>query len=100
MSVPQALISVSEQIPVSTPAMSNERIEVTAYSGSRAEELPRSFILSNEKIEVVSILSRWIEEGVIGRRRKRFFKVQGSDGYIHTLYYDESEKAWFLVKPR
>jgi hypothetical protein len=78
--------------------MPDERIEVTAYSGSRAEAIPRFFILHDEKIEVVSILARWLEEGVTERRRKRFFRVQGSDGYIHTLYYDETENAWFLGK--
>jgi hypothetical protein len=37
--------------------MSNERIEVIAYSGYRGEETPRAMILHNEKIEVVEILS-------------------------------------------
>lgn len=78
--------------------MPDEKIELIAYWGFRAEEMPRSFILRDEKVEVVSILARWIEEGITGRRRKRFFKVQGRDGYIHTVYYDETEKAWFLGK--
>ncbi len=68
-----------------------------AYSGSRGEEIPRSFILSGEKIEVVSILGRWIEESSVGTGRKRFFHVQGSDGYRHRVYFDEAKKVWFLT---
>ena len=78
--------------------MPDKRIKVTAYSGSRAEEIPRSFILSGEKIEIVAILDMWVEEGPAERRRKRVYQVKGSDGYTHRVYYDEREKAWFLGK--
>jgi len=78
--------------------MPDQQIELTAYSGSRGEEIPRSFILSGEKIDAVSILDMWIEEESAERRRKRFYKVKGSDGYTHTVYYDETEKRWFLGK--
>ncbi len=77
--------------------MPDEKIEVIAYSGSRSEELPRSFILRSEKIEVIRILDMWIEEEFRGRLRKRFFKVRGSDGYTHKLYYDEAIEGWFVV---
>ena len=77
--------------------MPDKKIRVTAYSGSRGEEIPRSFILSGEKIEVVSILDRWIEETSAETRRKRFFYVKGSDGYRYRVYFDESEKIWFLT---
>jgi hypothetical protein len=75
--------------------MPGKRIEVTTYSGFRAEETPRSFTLNNAIIEVNEILSTWVEEGLRDRSRKRFFKVKGSDGNIHTLYYDEIAMEWF-----
>jgi hypothetical protein len=75
--------------------MSDERIEVIAYSGYRVEETPRTMILHDEKIEVVRILSTWIEEGLEDRARKRFFKVKGSDGIIHKIFYDEKRMEWF-----
>jgi len=78
--------------------MSNEKIVVTAYSGYRGEEVPRSFVFGREKIEVLEILDRWAEENLGTRGRRRFFKIRGSDGYVHKLYYDEDEKAWFLSK--
>ncbi len=82
---------------VSTPlTMPDPKIELTAYSGYRGEEIPRSFIFNEEKIEVVSILDRWIEEGPSGGRRKRFFHIKGSDGHRYKVYFDEREKAWFL----
>ena len=76
--------------------MGDERVEVTAYSGFRGEETPRSFILHGEKVEVLEIPERWIEEEFKGKGRKRFFRVKGSDGYVHKLYYDEGKKAWFM----
>lgn len=77
--------------------MSYQRIKVIAYSGYRAEETPRTIILHDKKIEVFEILNRWIEEGFEDRARKRFFKVKGSDGNTHKIYYDEEAKEWFYV---
>jgi hypothetical protein len=77
--------------------MSDVKIELSAYSGSRGDEIPRAFILNNEKVEIVAILNRWIEEASADTRRKRFFHVKGSDGYTYKVYFDESEKAWFLA---
>jgi hypothetical protein len=77
--------------------MPEEKIEVAAYSGTRGEELPRSFILDDHRIEVVQIIDMWIEEKLEERSRKRFFKVKGSDGYTHKIYYDEATMEWFVT---
>jgi hypothetical protein len=76
--------------------MSAETIEVIAYSGYRGEECPRSFIIRGEKIEVSEILSMWIEENVINKKRKRFFRVRGSNRFKYKIYYDEETMQWFL----
>jgi hypothetical protein len=76
---------------------SDEKIEVVAYSGYRGEETPRKMILHDERIEVVEILSSWMEEGLEDRTRKRFFKVKGSDGHSHKIYLDEKLMDWFYV---
>lgn len=78
--------------------MSDERIDVIAYSGYRSEEIPRSFILRNENIKVIEIHDMWIEEDLQGMTRRRFFKVRGSDGFIHKIYHDEKTKEWFICK--
>ncbi len=75
--------------------MHAERIEVISYSGYRDNERPASFFARSEKIEVVEILERWIEEGLEDRARKRFFRLKGSDGNIHLIYYDEKASEWF-----
>jgi len=46
---------------------------------------------------VVAVLNRWIEEEFEDRTRRRFFKVKGSDGYTHRIYYDEKVMEWFDV---
>jgi len=75
----------------------NKKIEVIAYSGDRSEEAPRTIILHDERIEVAGVLNRWIEERFEDRARKRFFKVKGSDGNMHKIYYDEKIMEWFYV---
>jgi hypothetical protein len=44
---------------------------------------------------VIAILGRWIEESHNDRAIKRFFKVKGSDGETHKIYYDEKDREWF-----
>ncbi len=73
-----------------------ERIEVSAYSGSRGEETPRSFVFRNYRIEVIRILDMWIEEGLERGSRKRFFKLKGSDGYVYKIYFGEATGEWFI----
>jgi hypothetical protein len=75
--------------------MSEEKIKVIAYSGYRGEEIPKAMFLHGEKIEVVEILERWIEEGLEDKKIKRGFKMKGSDGAHYQLYYDEKTKEWF-----
>ena len=75
--------------------MSEEKIEVITYSGYRGEETPRIIFLHEKKIEVLEILKMWTEEGEKDRKRKRVFKVKGSDGMIYTVHYDEKFMDWF-----
>jgi len=75
--------------------MSEEKVRVTAYSGNRGEETPRALVLGGKRIEVVEIQESWIEEGVGDRRTRRFFKVKGSDGGIHKIFYDEKTAEWY-----
>jgi hypothetical protein len=72
-----------------------EHIEVITYSGYRGEERPIAFILRGERIEVMEILEKRIEEAFADRALKRFFKVKGSDGYVHLIVYDEESATWF-----
>jgi len=75
--------------------MSEEKIRVMAYSGYRREETPRALVLGGKRIEVVEIQESWIEEAIEDRTIKRFFKVKGSDGGIHKIFYDEKTAEWY-----
>ncbi len=77
--------------------MSEEKIEVMAYSGYRGEETPRVILLHGERIEVTEILKRWIEERSEDRSRRRFFKIKTNDRRVDVIYYDEEVKDWFRI---
>lgn len=77
--------------------MPHEKIKVSAYSGYRGDERPRLFTLHDKEIEIVEILSMWIEEDIRNKSRKRFFEVKGIDGDIYRIYYDVKIKEWFLA---
>jgi hypothetical protein len=72
-----------------------ERIDVITYAGRKGDERPKTFILRGLRIDVVEIIERWIEEGSEDRVRKRYFKVTGSDGNTHRIYYDEDDLEWY-----
>ena len=78
--------------------MREEKTEVTAYSGYRGEESPKTFIRQGKNITVVEILKRWIEEEAGNRKRRRFLEVRGSDDAIHRIVYDEESLQWFYVR--
>jgi hypothetical protein len=78
--------------------MSEGKIRVIAYSGYRGEETPRAFTLGGRRIEVVEIHESWIEEGIGDRATKRFFKVKGSDGEMHKIFYDEKAGEWYYER--
>jgi hypothetical protein len=75
-----------------------EKVQVTAYSGYRGEECPRSFILCGETIDVVEVLGRWLEQGEKSEILKRVFQIKGNDEKTYRLYFDEQTKEWFHVR--
>lgn len=66
------------------------KIEVTAYSGYRANERPLHFVLDHSKKDVRRIIKRWIEPG------KDFFKVSANDGKEYILCWERDSDTWFL----
>ena len=75
--------------------MSYENIRVIAHSGYRGEETPRAFFINDEKISVVEILDRWIEESFSDKTRKRFFIVKGTNREKYKIYNNEKTLEWF-----
>jgi hypothetical protein len=75
--------------------MSYLNIRVTAYSGYRDNESPRTFLINDEKMTVVEIVDRWIEENFSDRMRKRFFIVKTDNDKQYKIYVDEKTSEWF-----
>ncbi len=74
--------------------MADTKIEIGSYAGYQGEESPRVFFAHGEKITVMEIVKMWVEEDA-DRRRRRFFTARGSDGFVHTLFYDLDGEAWY-----
>ena len=69
----------------------NEKvIEVSAYSGYKANERPMYFTLDGLKREIINITNRWTEPD------KDFFKVLADDGKIYTICWNREKDIWFV----
>lgn len=66
------------------------RIGVECYAGYRGEEEPRAFTLGERRLEVLSVLDRWVGPDY------RYFKVAASDGDTYVLRHDEATGEWSL----
>ncbi len=75
--------------------MPDRHINVMAYSGYRANESPGAVFLDGKRIDVIKVLSAWIEEEVSAGDRRRYFAVTGSDKKKYVLYYDEDSMEWY-----
>ena len=67
-------------------------IQVSAYSGYKANERPLAFTVDCLKHDVVDIIDRWY--GV----EHDYFKVLAEDGRVYLLRWHRILDLWFLVK--
>jgi hypothetical protein len=65
-------------------------IRVDAYSGYKANERPRQFVLDEEIHEIATVLDQWYEPSAT------YFKVQITDRKTYLLRYDEEADEWTL----
>ena len=68
------------------------KIEVTAYSGYKANERPLSFTFDDRTLEVRDIIDRWY--GV----EHDYFKVLAGDGTVYLIRWNRLRDLWFLVR--
>ena len=66
------------------------KLQVECYSGYRGEQEPRAFSLGTRRLEVVSIVDRWLAP------EHRYFRVAASDGDTYVLRHDEASGEWTL----
>jgi hypothetical protein len=67
------------------------KVTVECYAGYRGEETPRRFRLGARRIEIASILDRWLSPD------HRYFKASGEDGAIYILRHDPRRFEWELT---
>jgi hypothetical protein len=69
-----------------------KHIEVSAYSGYKANERPTAFTVEDQSHDVVHVIDRWYGE------EHDYFKVLAEDGKIYLLRWHRILDLWFLVK--
>jgi hypothetical protein len=74
--------------------MNDEVVEVDAYSGYKGDERPLSFLFNGVCIRVERIVAMWVDQDVANGEQRRFFRVEGSDGRLYTLYLAEGDMRW------
>jgi len=81
--------------------MTSEQIEVESYSGSRADERPRSLVIGGRRHIVARLLSESIEEPskvTKERERRHRYHVLTEDGLVLELIRNDDGR-WFLSCP-
>jgi len=68
------------------------RIQVSCYSGFKAEERPVSFQVGDEKRVVENVIDRWAGED------HDYFKVLADDRKVYILRRDRAEDLWTLER--
>ncbi|MBI4463823.1 MAG: hypothetical protein HY647_03865 [Acidobacteria bacterium] len=66
------------------------RIQVDAYSGYKAEERPRQFVLGDHTYQVLEVTDQWQGPDSV------YFKVRASDQNIYILRYCPASDQWSL----
>ena len=66
-------------------------VQVSAYSGYKANERPLAFSVDGRKYDVVHIIDRWY--GV----EHDYFKILAGDGKTYLLRWHRILDLWFLV---
>ncbi len=67
-------------------------IQVSCYSGYKADERPINFTFRGQKLTVEEIIDRWYGINV------SYFKILANDQKIYLIKYDHDEELWTLEK--
>ena len=67
-------------------------INVTGYSGYKANERPLYLIIDNSKLTVRRIIKKWIEP------EKDCFEALASDNRVYVVTWNRDSDIWYLEK--
>ena len=65
-------------------------IYVDAYSGFKANERPRQFVLDEDTFEIAAVEQQWRSPD------GEYFKVRATDGKHYVLRHNETKDQWTL----
>ena len=65
-------------------------VYVQSYSGYKANERPRQFVLDDESYDIAAVLDQWYEPSAT------YLKVQSTERKTYLLRYDEPAEEWTL----
>ena len=68
------------------------KVRVVCYEGYKSEEMPRTFLLGEGRVELIRVLDRWRGED------HEYVKLDGSDGSRYILRYDRSRDDWEIQR--
>lgn len=66
------------------------KVEVHAYSGYKANEKPRSFVLNERRYQVEEVCDQWYGPD------SSYFKVRADDQNLYILQYKPALDEWSL----
>ncbi|MFO0795163.1 MAG: hypothetical protein U0586_14020 [Candidatus Brocadiaceae bacterium] len=75
--------------------MKLHEIQVSTYSGYKADERPRAFFLHGKKYVIKEIVNQACVE-MLGRGFWRRYIVKTDEELTYTLLYNEGQDQWFL----
>jgi len=67
-------------------------IQVSCYSGYKADERPIQFTFRGRKLTVLELLDRWYGPD------HSYFKVVAHDNRIYLIRYDHDDDLWTMEK--
>ena len=70
-------------------------IQVSTYSGYKADERPLEFTFKEKKHNIKEIISQTYEE-IPGTWLRRVYTIKTDEGLAFKLLYDENQDQWFL----
>ena len=70
-------------------------IQVSTYSGYKADERPCKFIFKGKTHTIKEIINQTYEE-IPGKWSRRVYDIKTDEGLAFKLFYDENQDRWFL----
>lgn len=70
-------------------------IQVSTYSGYKADERPCKFLFKGKTHTIKEIINQTYEE-IPGKWSRRIYDIKTDEGLTFKLFYDENQDRWFL----